>query len=419
MSTASTMSNTELLLTRATSPNFKSAPITLITLGYRVRVGADEPDTDEPSEAADEPNDKDSTPFLSLTEQEVESIGGDLSKLQALWVTKLENANVEFFVKGAGKNGIFTQKFLDQVLQITNAENIWCPTEGLGMVNLAKDYPKYTLGEYESDIKLIGAGYENNNINKEEWWGFISEKMEGSISNIVIDAIKKKHQVFITIPGQYLPRYKRDFKLLYESCKSNKILNKLYEQVRFFGADLDKFIYPQIMQCAMPFDREALDKLVPGVNSHSARRMARLGKEVLLATKEEFTTPQDDYDTLDGLMKGIYAIPNPIEYKTGSIEKTSNLLQLTDVEAYEKLMDFAKQVGKIPVRLVRLMRSEGYSMSSKRAEMLLAWSEEDLAAARTNKTAITDDINEDDDETEDEVVEAESPTPTEKSGKKK
>lgn len=330
--------------------------ITLVTNGMRVRVRA----------IADLPT--------------VNLVGVEFStqnELQDIWEKRVGNIKENKYVPGAGEHGIFSANFADQVKQITDLDNVWCPSTGLGMVCLGANYPQYDLGDFDADISRCKV------VNDKTWWDFVCGLSGNSMTSVIMGATAAGHRVVMAIPGIQYFQYKEDLLQLITSAGDK--LPLLRERLRFVGPELDNVLPPPLLPCAMPYDKAALDRLVPGVRVNGTRRMAALLLDVVKTPKDGRTDPREDYDAMQEALhdKG----REPIAYESHSGVVGSRVKKLTDEEAAEKVAECAALVGDVPHRIVRMLRHEGYAVKIERVEALLKGSKSAASSGTSGKAS--------------------------------
>lgn len=289
------------------------------------------------------------------------------NELEKAWERAVTGVAEEDFVMGAGDPGVFSMRFAEYVTQITPLANVWCPSNGLGMVCLGAKYPQYDLGDAEVDIRLA---LPKGDVDNKLWWKFVCNLSGNSITTVVTRAIKSNHRVILAMPGLQYFRYKHDLNTLIETLtsKSEERLIVAREHIRFVGPDLEAVLPPKLLPCAMPYDKVALDRLVPGVRSHGTRRIAKLLLDVSPTPANGRTSPLQDFEAMQAAFKD--KSREPIVYETGGPAKTS-LTKVSDEDAASMVAEYAQEVGPIPTRIMRMMKAEGYSMKVDRVSDIL------------------------------------------------
>lgn len=330
--------------------------ITLVTNGMRVRVRA-----------------VDDIPVANLK-------GADFStqnELQGIWEKRIGSIKEAKYVPGAGEHGIFSANFAAQVKQITELDNVWCPSTGLGMVCLGANYPQYDLGDFDADISLCKV------VNDKTWWGFVCGLSGNSMTSVIQGATAAGHRVVMAIPGIQYFQYKADILDLIKSAGDK--LPQLRERLRFVGPELDNVLPPPLLPCAMPYDKMALDRLVPGARVNGTRRMAALLLDVVKTPKDGRTDPRADYDSMQEALHD--KSREPITYESHSGVVGSRAKKLTDEETAVKIAECAALVGDIPHRIVRMLRHEGYAVKTERVEALLKGSKSATPSVTVGKAS--------------------------------
>lgn len=288
-------------------------------------------------------------------------------ELEKAWEKSISSIEDEDFVMGAGEPGIFSGRFATHITQIAQLENVWCPSTGLGLVCLGARYPQYDLGDADADIKLM---LPKGAASDKEWWKFVCGLSGNSITSVMVHAIKHGHRVIMAIPGIQYFQYRPDLANLVAALteKGEGKLLAAREHIRFVGPDLEAVVPAKLLPCVMPYDKAALDRLVPGVRSHGTRRIARLLQEVSPTPKDGRSNPIQDFEAMEAAFKDTRR--EPIVYETGAQDKATKKI-LNDDEASELVARYAAEAGNIPLRIVRMMREEGYSINSDRVTALL------------------------------------------------
>lgn len=327
------------------------ANITLVTNGYRSRLREDGSRKIAKLKTAS----ASATTFKSQDE------------LQKAWEKSVTGVPEDDYVLGAGDPGIFSARFAEHITQIASVDNVWCPSTGLGLVNLGAMYPQYDLGDADADIKLA---LPKGTASDKDWWSFVCELSGNSMMSVIMGALKKGNRVIMAIPGIQYFQYRPDLQALVAALtkKDEGPLLAAREQIRFVGPELEAVIPPKLLPCVMPYDKAALDRLVPGVRSHGTRRIARLLLDVVPTPKDGRTSPIQDFEAMQEAFKD--AKREPITYSTGATEK-GQLKKLSDEEAEQLIQGYADEVGNIPQRIVRMMREDGYAINSDRVSHFL------------------------------------------------
>jgi hypothetical protein len=323
-------------------PHHGTGTITFITNGYRVRTRED---GNRPVAILN---------GAKFTTQE---------ELQKAWEKQVTGIDEEDFVLGAGEPGIFSGRFGKQMEQITQVDHVWCPSTGLGMVCLGAKYPQYDLGDYDSNIK---RALDPGLISERDWWKFVCGLSGNSITSVVQSAVKHSHRIIMALPPLQYAVFRDDLKDMIREVGAEAVR----DHIRLVGPELESVVLPKLLPCVMPYDREALDRLVPGARAHGTRRLARLLVDVCPPQEDGASNPVEDYRR----MVAAYADKKrePIHYDTGAEEKASKLKRLDDTEMRDKVEEYAEVCGPIAVRVVRMMREDGYSINTDVAESVLA-----------------------------------------------
>lgn len=329
-------------------------PITLITTGFRGRLQNDE------------------KPIVTLDNAKF----GNTAELAAIWAKRITAVKVADYVPGSGEGGLFSERFAKQVVQITDLEHVWCPTNGLGLVCLDAEYPNYSLGDGEDSMTKILP-----EIDEAKWWDHVTETSGNSFTEVIKEAITAGHRVLVAIPGTYMHAYRNDLTKLLDEVE----LPLLQKHLRFLGPQLEHTLPTKLLPCLMPYDKEALDLLVPGSKSHSTKRLAFLYLK-LFGSKKTTSSPLNDYKTMEAAFTDGHE-EAPFTYETPSAKASSRrtLTKLTDEEAAKKVAHYAKTAGEIPARIMRMMREDGFSITTTRVEELLAETVEDAPKAEKSK----------------------------------
>jgi hypothetical protein len=280
----------------------------------------------------------------------------DQESLQKVWKEQVQAIKDKDYVIGGGDPGIFSMRFTKQVAQITALDQVWCYSTGLGMVNLAARYPQYDLVEYDASIK---NALEPGEISERAWWAFVCELSGNSITSVIKDAIEAKKRVLIALPPLQYTIFRDDLKRALDEIGRAEMC----EHVRILGPELEGLLTPKLLPCLMPYDREALDRLVPGNRSHGIRRLARLFRDVCPPDDKGGANPVDDYKALVEAFED--QDREPIVYDTGSVEKVTKLRRLQGDELKAKVMEYADVCGPIAQRIMRMMREDGIGMSTE------------------------------------------------------
>jgi hypothetical protein len=317
-------------------------PVTLITNGYRLRLRED-------------------------GERKIATLRGikfaNQEELQAAWETAVTAVPDDDFVSGAGSPGIFSEPFAQQVVQITDLRNVWCPSTGLGMVCLGAEYPQYDLEDF--DAKITRA-LDPKMIKAQEWWKFSCDLSGNSMESIITAAIKKGHRVIIALPPLSYSVYRDDLNAMITKVG----VEAVRAHVRIVGPDLESVVPPKLLPCVMPYDKEGLNTLVPGVRAHGVRRMAALLMAICKPGEDGASDPLEDYEKLADVLTGEVDC-DPITYETGAEDKPAALTRLKDDDLREKVEEYAELAGAIPQRIVRMMREDGFSIKVEVAERIL------------------------------------------------
>ena len=278
------------------------------------------------------------------------------AELHELWEKAVLGVPDDDFVTGADELGIFSERFGAQVAQIAPLENIWGYSTGLGMVNMSAKYPQYDLGEFDASIK----GIVEDGVDERAWWKFVCDLSGNSITSVVTKAINRDERVVIALPIAQNAMLRDDLREL----TSTVDVKKIRSHVRIVGPDLEGILEPSLLPCLMPFDREALNRLVPGVRAHGIRRMALLYLSV--CGDKIGSTPKEDYDALMDAFED--ETRRPIHYDTQSTMTSSSKVRLSDNELREKVLEYADVCGMLPERIRRMMRADNYAVSTKSVE---------------------------------------------------
>jgi hypothetical protein len=186
------------------------------------------------------------------------------------------------------------------------------------------------------------------------------------MESVITAAIKKGHRVIIALPPLSYATYRDDLNAMVGKVG----VEAVRAHVRIVGPDLEAVVPPKLLPCVMPYDKEALNKLVPGVRAHGVRRMAALLMAVCTPGEDGASEPLDDYEKLADVLSGEEEF-EPIAYETGAEDKPALLTKLKEDELREKVAEYAESAGAIATRIVRMMREDGFSIKVETAERLL------------------------------------------------
>jgi hypothetical protein len=295
----------------------------------------------------------------------------DYNEFKEEWGTKFKAISKESLVMAAGDKGIYSSRFLNMVNILADAKNIYCPNPFLGMVCLGKKYPNYDSGGGEDRVTDIKSMFPPKTIGVEQerdWWNYTCSLSGSSMTSVAIKAIKAGQRVVFALSGVEYWIYKDDLKELISTMRKSgeEFFTNAKKYIRFVGPDLDTTIPPELLQCAMPYNKDALNRLVPGARSHGLRRATILLNIVSPIPEDGQTNPMDDYSALEEA----YNDDNfdPIIYDIGAKKSVSVL----DDDVVEELIEkFSKEVGSNPVRIARMMKSYGYSVRANRVAKLM------------------------------------------------
>jgi hypothetical protein len=285
----------------------------------------------------------------------------DQDELQKVWEERITAIGDSDFVMGGGDPGIFSARFTKQVAQITPLESVWCYSTGLGMINLDSKYPQYDLGEYDSSIK---TALEPGEISERKWWSFVCELSGNSITSVMEASIKHGHRVLMAMPPLQYTIFRDDLKQAIDTIGADV----LRQHLRILGPELEGLITPKLLPCLMPYDRDALDRLVPGNRSHGIRRLARLFVDVCHPTDGP-TNPVKDYERMVKAFENMDR--EPIAYDTGSVEKVTKLKRLSPADFKSKIVEYSKVCGPIAQRIMRMMREDGIGATTEAIQEVL------------------------------------------------
>lgn len=301
----------------------------------------------------------------------------DQDGLQKVWAERIQAVEEKDYVQGGGDPGIFSSRFTKQVAQITSLDHVWCYSTGLGMVNLGMKYPQYDLEQYDSNIKNT---LEPGQISERAWWAFVCDISGNSITSVIQDSIKQKTRVLMALPPLQYTVFRDDLKRAITEIG----IDDMRAYVRILGPELEGLLTPQLLPCLMPYDRDALDRLVPGNRSHGIRRLARLFRDVCPADERGGYKPIEDYNRMVEAFADTHR--EPIVYDTGSVEKVTKLRRLSGDELLAKVKEYADVCGPIAQRIMRMMREDGIGMSTEAIQEAL-----DSSPKRTRETRASRD----------------------------
>lgn len=284
--------------------------------------------------------------------------------MQDAWKACSEDISEDDYVMGAGDPGIFSDQFGKQVSQILSLENIWCPTDGLGMVCLAAMYPRFDL----SALNLTNKPNKDDDeptakLNSRDWWDFVCSLSGQSFTSVVSDAFSHGRRVVIAIPGLQIWDFKNDLERLVEKHVKAKTLENLWRGLRIVGPDLEKSLPPKLLPCAMPYDKDALERLIPGLRSSGPRRMAKLFMELCPGDEKGRSDPMEDSNALLAAYADKKRVP--IVYENGGANKSSRD-DLSDEEFTTRVKEFLSLVGVDSVRITRMLKDANVRVDQER-----------------------------------------------------
>lgn len=347
----------------------KERPITLITVGSRTRDRV-----------------REGKQLATFGEDTYES----QTDLQNAWKEIVLSVPQDDYVIGGGVDGIYTKPFIDQVLQITDLDKVWCPTLGLGMVCMADQYPQIDFGELDGDVGSLLSD-ENAAFSAAKWWNFACSEFTTTMGDVIKNAMDNGHRVILAMNGQQYHYYKDDLAAFLKDTP----IEEIYKHVRLIGAELKTNVPPKLLPCAMPFDREALDRLVPGSRVHGARRMAYLFIKSLPKPRDGRSNLADDKARLEEVFK---SDAEPLLYETYSAQKSEPREKVSDETLADLIPKYQKLVGDDPIAIARMLQDEGYSVSRERVADALGVTLEKRVKkekAKVEETVVDDDADED------------------------
>lgn len=329
--------------------------LTLITSGFRSRVRGDTPNERAALDIHGRGSGGEDAPLVT-----------DQHSLHKLWEERLSNVDEESYAYGAGEPGIFSAAFAQQVEQLADLDNTWMLSTGLGMVCASSRYPQYDLREHETDITTV---LPKGAINAREWWAFLCRLNGKSASEVILSAISSGHRVVVALPALQLSILRDDLSMLVDEVATGVPLKSVYEHVRFIGADLDAIVLPKLIPCVMPYNREALDRLVPGARSHATRRMAALLEHVSPVTKTGRSNPRTDFDKLVSAFNDMNA--QPIMFETNAQEAARKTVRVSDDELRDRVRKCLAVTGPEPARVARMIKADGISLTTERVSEMI------------------------------------------------
>lgn len=332
--------------------------VLLITNGYRTRVKADGTRVIATLKTK---------PKLTTPEQVME-----------VWENAIAGVKEKDYVVGAGESGIFSGRFAQQVAQITELENVWCPSVGLGMVCLGAAYPQYDMGDYETSIKQI---LEPGVLKERDWWNFVCDLSGNSLTSVIKDGVANGRRIVMALPHLQYGMFRDDLRNLIEGVG----IESLRDHLRIVGPELEMVLPPKLTPCLMPYDRDALNRLVPGTRSHGTRRLAKLFLDVCPPLEDGVSDPLKDYEKL----KAAYNDKTraPLVYRVDGEDKGTKLRKLPADEFASVVNKYAKVAGAVAMRIVRMMREDGISATFEGVDSMLAKAARAAKAAKAEKAA--------------------------------
>ena len=329
--------------------------LTIITTGFRSRVRGDTPNERAALDIHGRGSSGEDAPLVT-----------NQHSLHELWEERLSNVDEESYAFGAGEPGIFSSAFAQQVEQLADPDNTWMLSTGLGMVCASSRYPQYDLREHETDITTV---LPKGAINVREWWAFLCRLNGKSASEVILSAIQSGRRVVVAVPALQLSILRNDLSTLVDEVATGVPLKSVYEHVRFIGAELDAVVLPKLIPCVMPYNREALDRLVPGARSHATRRMAALLEHVSPTTKTGRSNPRTDFDKLVAAFNDADA--QPIVFETNAQEAARKTVSVSDDELRDRVRKCLKVTGPEPARVARMIKDDGVALTTERVSVMI------------------------------------------------
>lgn len=316
----------------------------------------------------------------------------DYDSLKEDWEAKFRGVAKERLSPAAGDNGVYSGRFLGMVNVLTDPKNIYCPNPFLGMVCLGRKYPIYNAGE-EGDIKSLFPKGVIGVAQDRDWWRFVCDLSGNSMTSVALRAIKNGHRIVFALSGIEYFVYKDDLMELLSAIMKggDEAFTEAKKHIRFVGPDLDTTIPARLLPCAMPYNKEALNRLVPGTKSHGLRRIAILLNIVSPIPEDGKTDPSEDSKALEKAFNDDDF--EPIVYNTGTTN-TAKSASINDDELEELIDKYSSQVGNSPIRITRMMKADGISIRAKRVARLMGIEWE--AKSKKNSNIDVDDEDEED-----------------------
>ena len=320
--------------------------------------------------------------FAFLAEADFSGEKG-FERLKKAWAKTTERITEDKYVDAAG--GIFRMPFVEQVEQIVKRDQVWCLSNGVGAVRLDSKHPQYDLGEGDKDIRRIC-----DTARPTEWWHFLREQGGIDFEKTMINAVEHGIRMIFALPRSSYEMIRDELMNVAKWAgedESGGRLEKARIYMRFVGKTPELLIPSKLLACVMPYDEEAIDRLVPGNTSNRHRRAAFLFKK-LFPLEESGADPREPLKDAAKLQK-VYDSGEEAMFHYKAREKAAGRKKMSPEEMRKLIKAAAKEVGDNAMRVTRYLKDEGHKVRVDKVQAIMDGGEGDEARApRAAKKAV-------------------------------